>query len=459
MTFATVSLAGGTAHAAAPAATTLRLSQPSPITYTNRQVTISGTLQTPAGAGSMRGVGGEPVSLTESSKSGRISLGTVTTGSDGSFSLTTTVPGSVWFEADFAGDASHGSSTGYASVGVAPDGHLPTRITLDPIAPVTTGSTMRLTGLVEIQTPDQGWIPSAYTQVWATTGTWQGDAGFADANGRFSLGVPAYGVRNIGAEWGAATRAGESRTFASAAQSQTYPVVLNPAQTRITAFSAGPRPATAQNGLFLTGHVDMMIDGQWQASIPAAPGVMPFLDLYFQPKGSSTWINMPNPSFASGPNAGDFHIDALRPYQWNGTGYDLTEGLWQVRVDGAGNRWLPTSTDSQDLQVNVKTAIDGLRIRHWGPHARWRTLLGTLDIQPGPALPADLPRVLPGQAVKIYYRAKGSKAWRSIAVVTTDKNGAFSYPLTRRPHGYYRVVFTSNGYYDATTSPSVTFAN
>lgn len=432
----------GTASAATLEPTGLRFSAPSlTITYGDRLVTIKGTLQT-----SGQGVADEPINLTEYQQGGtRTDLGTVTTDSNGTFSLTTTLPGLGSIRARFAGDATYGPSN--VSTTVEPSTRLPARISVDPLNPVTTGSTLRFTGLVEIQTPDGMWIPAPYTEVACTNGTWNGYWGLTDANGRFSLALPQFGTANSGPQWGVAT-VDDRASFAANAQSALAPVVLNPAQTRITGFTAGPQPASAQNGLSFTGHADVVIDGQWQ-------GRFPTMNLYFQPRNSTTWSQVTTAWFGAGPNPGDFHIDALSPYLWNGTSYYLAEGSWQVRVEPSKNMWVPFSTDSKAIDVHVQTSVSALYVRRSGTSTR--TLAGALILHPGPALETNLPRAVPRKTVKIYYRTKGSSTWHYVTAVTTGSNGAFTYSLTHRPHGYYRVVFTGSGYYNATTSSSVYF--
>lgn len=432
----------GTASAAAAVEPTgLRFStQPLTITYGDRLVTIKGALQSSAG-----GVDNEPITLKESSRGGvHTDLGTVMTDPNGSFSLTTTLPGLGSIQATFAGDGTYGPSN--VSTPVEPGARLPARVSVDPLAPVTTGSTLRFTGMVEMQTPDGDWIPAPSTQVECTNGTWHGYGGLTDANGRFALALPEFGTSNSGPQWGVATI--EDRgSFAAGAQSTLAPVVLNPAPTRVTGFTAGPQPATVQNGLSFTGHADVMIDGQWQGRWPA-------LNLYFQPRDSTTWTQVTTAWFWSGPNPGDFHIDALSPYLWNGTSYYLAEGSWQVRAEPGKNLWVPFSTDSKVVDVQVQTAISGLVIHRSG---KSRTLAGALTIHSGPVLPTNLPRAVPKKTVKLYYRVKGGSTWRYVTAVTTGSNGAFTYSLTHRHHGYYRVVFSGSGYDNATTSSSVYF--
>jgi hypothetical protein len=437
-----VALAGlaGTASAAAPQPTSIRFSTPPlTITYTDRQRAIQGSLRT-----ADAGVGGEPVTLTEFQPSGtRTNLGTVTTDSDGAFSLTTTLPGLGTIQAVFAGDAAYGPSNW--SIPASPGARLPARISVDPLNPVTTGSTLRFTGLVEMQTPDGAWIPAPYTHVSCTNGTWTGYSGLTDADGRFSLTFPGFGTTGGGLQWGAATAA-DRGSFAASAQSALATVDLHPGQTRITGAYSGPQPATAQSGLSFTGHADALIDGQWQGNSLSQA----YFNLYFQPRGATTWTWM---NFLERPPNGDFSVNAFSPYRWNGTSYYLAEGSWQARVEPSStNVWLPSSTPSMPINVSVQTTVSGLHVHSSGTT---RTLTGTLNIRSGPALPTNLPRALPKKTIKIYYHAKGRTTWQYLTTATTGSNGTFNTSLTHRAHGYYRAVFSTSGYYTSTTSASV----
>lgn len=415
------------------------------ISYTDRQVTIAGTLQSSSGV-----PGGEPIVLREVGPGLAAALGTVTTDPDGTFSLTTTLPWLGSIQAMFAGDATYAPSN--RAFPVYAGEHLPTRITVDPLSPITLGSTLNLTGLVEMQTPDGTWIPAPYTEVRCTNGTATGCGRSTGADGRFSLQIENFSAIDQ-LRWGAVTT-GSDRTFASTAQSAMSDVVLSRGQTRITGFTAGPQPAIAQNGLSFTGHVDAMIDGTMQGRVPPQAG----LHLYFQPRNSTTWTEVTSAWFWGGPNPGDFHVDALSPFLWKTPSYYLAEGSWQVRLEpSSADLWVPSSTDSKPIDVRVQTSINGLSVHRSGTYTR--TLTGTLAIHSGTTLPSNLPRGIANKTVKIYYRAKSSGAWHYIKAVTSRSTGGFSYSLTRRPHGYYHVVFPQNGYYNSTTSSSVHFSS
>lgn len=461
ITFSLVEAAIGAAPASAASLTqtfiTITSKNPK-ITYTDRHVTITGRLAEANKAATP--LAGATLKVTELPfyADRWIDDGTTATGADGTFSITVTTTDLGQLRVGFVGDASHWPADSQL-IYPSPSAWLPTRITLAPLQDsITAGSTLHFTGHVEMQTPDGNWIPARRLNMRITNGTWSGYAGQTDDNGNFTMSLPGVGMRNTGSGWGVASDTDPNYNWAAGAHTPLTPVAVTPAQTRITGFTAGPNPATAQNGLSFTGHVDALIDGQWQGNTDSQGALAP-LALYYQPKGSTTWIQATTAYFWRGPNPGDFHIDALPSYLWNGTGYYLTQGSWQVRVQQWNNIWQASSTDGKPIDVHVKTTINGLRIRHWGPHNQRRSLIGSLAIQPGPGLPTGLPTALPAQTITVYYRAKGSKTWHPIALTKTDNNGLFTFSLTQRPHGYYRAVFTSNSYYDATNSPTLTFAN
>jgi hypothetical protein len=446
VTVALVAAAGlaGPASAATPQSTGIRFSTQMPtITYADRQVTLQGTLTTSGG-----GVANEPVTLTELPRGGpRAALGTVTTGPDGTFSLTTTLPTLGAIQAVFAGDGAYGPSN--SAVTTYPGTRLPARVSLDPPSPVTTGSTLKFTGLVEMQTPDGAWTPVPNTLLECTDGKWEGWSGYTGADGRFSIAFPAFGAKGEGLQWGVTTV--ETReSFAAEARSPLASVELNPGQTRITGAYSGPQPATAQSGLSFTGHVDALIDGQWQGNDVSQA----YLNLYFQPRGATTWTLVD--SLEREAATGNYHLNAFSPYRWNGTAYTLAQGSWQARVEPSStNRWLPSSTPSMPINVTVQTTVNGLGIQR---STHTRALVGALNIHSGPALPSNLPRGLAKQTVKVYYHAKGSSTWHYLTTATTASNGAFRSSLTHRAHGYDRIVFPSGGSYTGTTTSSVYYS-
>jgi hypothetical protein len=166
-----VAAGASSAAAATPAATLIQLALKFPtITYSNRQVTLSGVLDTNATV--RQGIAGEQVHfrlLGPGLTTVLDDLGTVTTGADGTFALQTTAP-----------------THRYTSI--APAAYLPSRAHFDSLpTQLQPGQQVTITGQAQVQLADGSWVPAPYTEFRESPGGYPIYAYMADSTGRFSF--------------------------------------------------------------------------------------------------------------------------------------------------------------------------------------------------------------------------------------------------------------------------------
>ncbi len=143
---------------------------------------------------------GEPVQIQLQSPGGTAyaPVATGTTGDDGTFSITTTLPSGGYVEATFAGDAAHGATRTMAKLLLTT--HVPSRFVLDPIpASVPSGTPVTFSGTMQVQV-DGDWQPFAGAPVELTMEpdtSSESNVRYATtsgADGRFSLTEPVTGT-------------------------------------------------------------------------------------------------------------------------------------------------------------------------------------------------------------------------------------------------------------------------
>jgi hypothetical protein len=411
---------------AAAAATSLTLA-PVPVSYPGLQATITGTLEV---QGTGQPIPGQVISVRFSGCPGPgVSIGTATTGTDGSFTLTTTLPGAGYIYATFAGDTTHAAVTTEIPTTNA---DMPTRVTLDPLPnPVTAFSMIQVTGSVQVQQPDGTWIPAVCAPVTIHGHTYPTSI-FTEtrADGTYT----AYLSVDDTGPFQASVGGPSQYAFTEPAQSATQSPAVNPAATQVAGFAPAATPEIAQDGLSFTaqGLVQSTAFGgtTWTLASPSLPA-----QLWFQPQGSATWTLM-----AAGPLFGNPPFAGIPGYLPDG---QPAEGSWQIRT-------LPTdvfqATQSPIITVPVKvrTWINGAAITTGRRHHHFT---GTLDDQPaaGP---------LAGQQIRLYYRLPGTRRWHYLTTTSTNTAGRFSFPLTTAGR-WYRAAYPGHGYYLPATSTAL----
>jgi hypothetical protein len=442
-----------TASAATLTPTIVRLTQPTAISYGDRQTTITGTLVTTSSSGS-QGLGGEPVALTlyaADRTTVLADLGGVTTAADGTFSLTTTLPGPGVLRATFAGDDTHARAVGQTGVPVG--SRLPSRIQLDPLPTTVDPNTdFTISGQVQEETPDGSWEPANWARVDLSRGN---RYDYVGQDGRFSF----TAQESAPADWTVSVEP-DASSFAAAATSPTEFVNVPPQQTRITSFTVHSN-GVAQKGMTLTVHADMQAGGQWKPYTGK-------LDLYFRPKGSAGWQAIAtDPGWQSvNANGDQVFSDVSGPHVRipSASGKDLDslvseDGSWRAEVEqvtaapgrtgvtASSSDGVPTVVQQYGTSVANKSIVSKGKSRYL--HASlWEPLGG------GPGYIG----MVPHQPVKVYFRYRTGKVWHYVTTTTSDGNGRLSVKLTRT-HRYYRLVYSGSALYAGTTSSQIYFSS
>lgn len=397
------------------------------VTYGDMTVTIQGMLETYSPTVSERQpIANEPVGLRLQNRWTKTDLGSVTTRADGTFSLTTTLPtpGTVW--ARFGGDSNYAETSNGADAAPV---SLPTRITLNPLpATAVAYSRVQATGGVEMQKPDGQWIPAAGASVgMRDNGAGQQPVVRADSAGDFTINVP---VADPG-PWVAAAVA-DGSSFVSNATSTGQTIDISPAPVGISGFTATyagqpVRSMAASQGLAFTATVTPYIGGQTA-------------DLYFQPRGTTTWSKMgsyPVQMF------GTVTISGISGYLSKG---HPREGSWQLRT-AATPRLQASASQVLPVEVYLSTSFRNLKIKKVGKSSYFQ---GQLDSEAGP---------LAGQKVSLYYRSRTSTTEHRVTTITTKSGGAFSIKLPTTHRRWYQVMATNlKGDYDGIISRQIYFS-
>lgn len=441
---------GVASPASAATSTSVRLGLPTAISYGDRHTTITGALT----AGS-QGLGGEPVVITlyASDRTTVLAdLGTVATAADGTFSLSTEVPGPGLVRATFAGDGPYAG--GIAQSWVNASSRLPSRVQLDPLpATVDPNTDFTISGQVQEQTPDGAWVPADQAQVDLLP--YPGGASqYVGQDGRFSF----TARESVPTDWRVSVT--QDASFAAASTSRAQFVDVPPQPTRITSFTVRSN-GVAQKGLTLAVHADIQAAGQWKPYTGK-------LEFFFQPKGSTTWQAVePDSGFDSVNAAGD-HIyenvgtPSLRIKPASGKGFEslvAESGSWKAEVEQvtaapgktgittSSSAVVPTAVPKYATSVVDKKIVRSGRSRYlkadlWEPAVDVTGYIG----------------MVPRQPVKLYFRYRTGKAWHYVTKTSTDGNGRLSVKLTGT-HRYYRLVYGGSTLYAGTTSGQIYFSS
>lgn len=427
---AVLALAGGLAAAAATPSRaasrvpTVMTLAPVPVTYPALQATVSGTLMTQATSSSpAQPVPGEQITIRDGIGClGQAKVvGTATTGADGSFSVTLTVPGAGSFWANFGGDASYapaGTSTNAAPV------DMPTQITLDPLPPVITAySTVHVTGTVQVQAPDGTWLPAPCAWVSVQAANAVEASAQTRPDGTFADSLLVTGART--GPFRASTVAW-SYGFEENASSPWQAPAVTTAASRVAGFKPATTPLVAQNGLTFAGQVQTTAPGSTAWTDTYLPA-----QLWFRPAGTATWTLWGTTYY---PN-----LAVFPGYLPNGK---PAEGSWQYRVPAAP-LLLSSATPILTIPVKVRTWTTHTHITTASGH---RIFTGTLDDKPASGPVAS-------QVIKLYYRTPGSSTWHYLTTTHTRANGTFGFTLATH-HRWYRATYPGHNYYLPATSPA-----
>ncbi|MEV5749822.1 hypothetical protein AB0L00_18535 [Actinoallomurus sp. NPDC052308] len=381
-------------------------------------------------------VAGEPVriELRPPGETAYVPVATGTTGSDGHFTITTTLPSGGYVAAVFAGDTdlAPSRSTGWTLLQAA---HLPSRFVLDPTpASVPTGTPVTFSGTMQVQV-DGDWQPFAGAPLTLTMepgtssepnvtyATTSGD------DGRFSLTEPVsetgtWSVANTlkGTYW--------EEWFPNSATAG-YALIYGVSKTRVMKFALPSHDEAHhayEKGLYATGEVERWNGASW-VGLPYG-----WVDFYYRPKGSTTWHR-------------DYtaQTDAYGAFR-NIVGIHLGTADWQARVRTDADTLAATSTGTVTSTLTDQTHFAAAAIYRTSSKSSFEGRV--TDWHNGQVSFSTLR----GLKVRLYYRARGSKTWHAYKTATLGRNGAFSFSASKGKKYYFKVVFPTQGVYRTSTS-------
>ncbi|MEV0403212.1 hypothetical protein [Actinoallomurus sp. NPDC050550] len=357
-----------------------------------------------------------------------------TTGSDGRFTINTTLPSGGRVSAVFPGDTGldPGSSPGPEILLQA--AHLPSRLVLDPVpASVPAGTPVTFSGTMQVQV-NGAWeaFPGApLTLTMEPASSSQSNLTYvttSGADGRFSLTEPVSGTSDwsIDDTQKGVHQGGWFQDFTRA----DYNWIDGVSRTRVAGFSVPSHDEAHHaysSGLYATGTVERWNGNSWVGLIYG------WVDLYYRPKGSTTW----HKDYATQTDAnGQFR---------NVVGIHLGTVDWQARVRASADTLTSTSAGTVTSTVTDKTHFRSASITRRSSKS---VINGQVaDWYSGPSF-SDLR----GLKVRLYYRARGSKTWHSYRTATLGRNGVFRFSVSKN-HGYYfKVTFPTQGAFQSSTS-------
>jgi hypothetical protein len=420
------------ASAAGPTPTVLGLSPHSQeVTYTSNQINFSGQLLSDTD-GQGQGLPGQQVTLTLrfDNQLGSVELGTVTTGTDGDFSLQATLPVPGFVLAQFAGNSAYAASSSTLSVfDLSPTfAEMPARVLVNPISPVPVYSDATVTGQVQMQLPDGSWIPSPYAPI-SIMGSGVATPPYANVNGDFA--VSFYAV--FGEEYAVLTN-GNGFAWSGSASSAPLTIPLSVFATQLTSFAA---PGSSLPDMTFSASPEYAnSQGEW---LPLAGAQV---RLYYQALRSSQWIlRGTGTSSAYGVTIRD--VSGFLP----GGSLASGTGVWEMRLVGSST-YLASVSNLLSVNVTVPVWINHAATKHSGGRSY---LTGVLDDRrhSGPVA---------GQRIMLYWHG------RRIATAQTNAAGEFSFAMSGRPYGSYQVRYSGGKlaggggrYVPATRGVSVTY--
>jgi hypothetical protein len=382
----------------------------------SNQVAFTGQMITPDG----QPISGATVTLDAGyAGTSPTQVGSVSTGSNGSFSATVSFPhGAYAVEARFAGDGQYGAATSnWIRMSAV---HAQVRFVMNPSpAQVVVTEPYAFSGTVQALWSDGIWhaVPGVRIE---PQGRQAADNPVAASDGTFTVPIahyylirPAYQLLAVDNLFGGFVN--------DYSEPLTLPSVLLP--SRVDRFGAVPVPYPGNNQVRLTASImehfyDSDGSNQWQ-SIP-----WPTMQVWFRPRGSQTWtlVDTRNGGFANG-----VFTDTLTGYR---------DGTWQLRIpDQEG--LLASSSSTLDVHTGVGTTFSGFKTSSTSVRRGHQfTLSGQLV--------AANKAILRKQPIKIYFMAKGSKKWVYAGSATTDQNAGFKRMFTAKASGTWSASYAGN---------------
>ncbi|GAB2802609.1 hypothetical protein GCM10027176_04000 [Actinoallomurus bryophytorum] len=381
---------------------------------------------------------GEPVQiqLKPPGRTAYVPVAAGTTGDDGTFSITTTLPSGGYVEAAFAGDAVRGATQTAAKLLHVK--HVPSRFVLDPIpASVPSGTPVTFSGTVQVQV-DGDWQPFAGAPIElimepdTSTQSNVRYATISGADGGFSLTEPVTGT----SRW-TVTEELDFTYFTDWFPDSTdadYGLIQGVSKTRVTGFTLPSRDEAHHAyypGMYAGGTVERWNGTAW---VGLTYG---WVDFYYRPKGSTSWHR----DYTAQTDAyGDFR---------NIVGVHLGTADWQARVRTAADTLASTSgtvTNTITDQTHFATASVS--------HSSSKSYVNGQVTDWSKSQPNTF-STLKGLKVHLYYRAHGSKTWHSYKTGTLATSGRFALTATKGKSYSFKVVFPTQGAYQTSTSKTL----
>jgi hypothetical protein len=397
-----------------------------PVTFTGELV--EGIARTP--------VSNEPVQIELLPPSGGAfaPVASGTTGSDGQFTVTTTLPSGGYVRAAFAGDT--GLAPGFSPGPIHLDAtQLPSKLVLDPIpSSLSAGTPVTFSGVIQVQV-DGTWQPFAGAPLTLTMEPYtssQPNVTYpttSGPDGRFSLTETVSET----SEWIVDTSANGyyfGDWFPDYARAY-YGWIEGVSMTEVTGFSLPAKEEghrAVKQGLYATGTVERWNGNSW---VGLAYGSLQF---YYRPKGSKSW----HKDFVGYADAyGDFR---------SLVGVHLGTADWQVRVVPSVDTITSTSTNTVTSTITDRPHFASAEIQRsssgssiGGQVTDWR------NGQPSFSS-------LRGLKLRLYYRSKGSKTWHFYKSTKVGDGGFFGFSVARG-YGYlFKVVLPGQGVFLSCTS-------
>lgn len=382
-------------------------------------------------------VAGEPVQieLKPPGESAYVPVATGTTGSDGHFTITTTLPSGGYVSAAFAGDTGLASSRTPGAGSLLHTVHVPSRFVLDPVpASVPAGTPVTFSGTFQVQV-DGDWQAFAGAPLTLTMepGTSSSPrvtyVTTSEADGRFSLTEP---VSETGTWTIADTLKGTywEDWFPDPANAG-YNLIYGVSKTRVTGFAVPSHDEAHhayENGLYATGTAERWNGTSW-VGLPYG-----WVDYYYRPKGSTTW----HPDHTA-------QTDAYGHFR-NVVGVHLGTADWQTRVRTSADTLAATSTNTVTSTITDQTHFASVSIHRTSSKS---SINGQVtDWYSGQVSFSSLQ----GLKVHLYYRAHSSKTWHDYRTATLGQKGTFAFSVSKGKSYYFKVVFPTQGAFQTSTS-------
>lgn len=378
---------------------------PKQVSYTNRTVTVSGTLETAATPA--QPVPGAVVSLVIPDQ-GTVAVKVTASGKFSYLDPKVVVPGEI--EASYAGSASYAPAS--SSALLKPASVLPARIVIGAITPVPYLHVATVTGTVQMQLPGGSWVPSPGASVLPSDqcdgAVLQQSAGI-DGGFTFAVWADPTSTCTVTTTASLSSWSGDATSARVVVPLAAFPV-----------YSCGPlgpdeNPSPVRDIGFAV-HLCYEDSAGGVRNYAGRP-----VQLYYQaPAGGSARLMATVRTSARGVAQAD--VSGYLPHG----GLAAGEWIWEAT---ASAHYMGLSTRPFGAVITVPTRLRGTRIRT--RHHRSR-LTGRLTYRR---------RHGPVAGARVIIERRRHRHWRRAGTALTNARGVYRFRLRRRLTGRYRVLF------------------